>query len=376
VFFRACYQPNVEDFPNEADYTDKLAKALVEFMRVIGPLISNPAHMKTLVSCMNVIMSVSTLPLEDSGLAIDLAKKMMQEFQEKYGSGSMVKDIINEAKKKYIEYYQQEEELNDQLNTFALNYSMVYGGPNTIRAQVGYPSDVDYTELGGDEDLPLGEEFQSHINCFIQRHKRMPSEQYVLASKLIRQLAISAGNTQLSEKDRLDQEVLDIKCLQLLRGLIHNETVILPENWELDIKGNSKQLQRIENLQNALNEHEVVLMVLPHLSTQSDSLVREVLAFLVAMLYGGNEAVQGNFADYFLGTREEKFFFAIKNRMLMSTVATKEKRSLHAQHQAKVEEAIGQAKALRKAMKAGHVAAQEIMSPHGMGSNLLTVQHE
>ena len=34
---------------------------------------------------------------------------------------------------------------------------------------------------------------------------------------------------------------------------------------------------------------------------------------------------QGNFADYFLGTREEKFFFAIKNRMLMSTVATKEK---------------------------------------------------
>ena len=34
------------------------------------------------------------------------------------------------------------------------------------------------------------------------------------------------------------------------------------------------------------------------------------------------------------------------------------RRSLHAQHQAKVEEAVEQAKALRKAMKAGHVAAQ------------------
>ena len=38
--------------------------SLQEFMRVIGPLISNPTHMKTLVGCMNVIMSVSTLPLE------------------------------------------------------------------------------------------------------------------------------------------------------------------------------------------------------------------------------------------------------------------------------------------------------------------------
>ena len=33
-------------------------------MRVIGPLISSPGHLATLVSCMNVIMSVSTLPLE------------------------------------------------------------------------------------------------------------------------------------------------------------------------------------------------------------------------------------------------------------------------------------------------------------------------
>ena len=34
---------------------------------------------------------------------------------------------------------------------------------------------------------------------------------------------------------------------------------------------------------------------------------------------------QNSLIDYFLGTREEKFFFAIKNRMQLSAIATKEK---------------------------------------------------
>jgi hypothetical protein len=43
-----------------------------------------------------------------------------------------------------------------------------------------------------------------------------------------------------SEKERLEQEELDIKCLQLLRGLIHNEIVKLDDDWESDIKSCSK----------------------------------------------------------------------------------------------------------------------------------------
>ena len=50
-----------------------------------------------------------------------------------------------------------------------------------------------------------------------------------------------------------------------------------------------------------------------------------MLAFLAAMLLGGNEQVQQKMIDYFLGTREEKFFFAVKNRMQLSAIATKEK---------------------------------------------------
>ncbi|KAI0236297.1 hypothetical protein LSAT2_013121 [Lamellibrachia satsuma] len=110
---------------------------LQEFTRHVGPLVSNATHVKTLVSCMNVIMSVSTLPVE-----------VMQEFEQQYGNGSL-QDIRGDARKKYDEYYAQEQELNEQLNTFATNFSTVYGGANTVRAQIGYPSNKEYTELEG-----------------------------------------------------------------------------------------------------------------------------------------------------------------------------------------------------------------------------------
>ena len=43
---------------------------------------------------------------------------------------------------------------------------------------------------------------------------------------------ISTSMAGQVEKDRLDQETLDIKSLQLLRGLVHNEIVKLPDNWQ------------------------------------------------------------------------------------------------------------------------------------------------
>ena len=42
---------------------------------------------------------------------------------------------------KYEEYYSAEEELNNQLNVFAINYSMVYGGYNDVKTQLGFSSD-------------------------------------------------------------------------------------------------------------------------------------------------------------------------------------------------------------------------------------------
>ena len=53
-----------------------------------------------------------------------------------------------------------------------------------------------------------------------------------------------------------------------------------------------RKLKKIELAQNALNSHGALLKVLPHLSKTGDNIVREVLAFLAAMLFGGNNEVQ------------------------------------------------------------------------------------
>ena len=48
----------------------------------------------------------------------------------------------------------------------------------------------------------------------------------------------------------------------------------------------------IEDVQNALNEYGVVTSVLDHLARPQDNVVREVLAFLSALLFNGNDDVQ------------------------------------------------------------------------------------
>ena len=51
-------------------------------------------------------------------------------------------------------------------------------------------------------------------------------------AKLLFLSSISSSQMKPDEATRLQQEELDIKCLQLLRAIIHNEIVKLPENWE------------------------------------------------------------------------------------------------------------------------------------------------
>ena len=51
---------------------------------------------------------------------------------------------------------------------------------------------------------------------------------------------ISGTLTNLTEKEKLDRVELDVKCLQLLRGLIHNEIVKLPDEWEAEASKHRK----------------------------------------------------------------------------------------------------------------------------------------
>lgn len=351
IFCRSYYQIDTAMYPNEPQQMDVLATNFKNFLEEIAPLVSIERQMQNLISCMSVLFASATLSTED-----------MEEFQEKYGQGVTGQDVRSDARKGYEEYYQGEEDINTQLNVFAVNMKVAYGGLNDVQTQIGFPSKVPYSEVGGDEELPLGLEFQSHINSFVDYSAKNPLEKYKMAEKLIKQLAISTTLTNLTEKERIEQLELDLKCMQLLRGILHNEIIKLPEEFENDVKSCKKQLKVIEDAQNALNYYGSIDGTLEHLSRPNDDVVRELLAFLAALLFNGNEEVQGDMYGYFTGTREETFFFAFKDKFTLAQVAMRERRVLQAMHQAKIEETIAQAKALKKAMKNGAMATMAVKS--------------
>ncbi|XP_019647102.1 PREDICTED: uncharacterized protein LOC109487530 [Branchiostoma belcheri] len=182
-----------------------------------------------MVNCMTSILSVATLPV-----------RVMEEFQSTYGSGGQLQDIRSDARKEYERYYSSEEELNEQLNTFANNCMFAYCGENTVEVQIDFPSNREYNDNVASEELPLAEEFQDHLKCFIDTSKTAPEERYRMAEKLIEQLHISSNNYRSTLVERIQQEKMDIKCLQLLRAMIHNEERKLPANWEMYPKKNKK----------------------------------------------------------------------------------------------------------------------------------------
>ncbi|XP_065924754.1 inositol 1,4,5-trisphosphate receptor type 3 isoform X2 [Magallana gigas] len=359
IFCRSFYQPDASAFPEEPEQMDKLANSFKGFLEVVAPLVSIERQMKNLVACMTSLLSASTLPVD-----------IMEEFHEKYGGAVGAHDIRSDARKEYESYYEMEEEINRQLNVFSVNMRVAYGGPNTVEAQIDYNSNAVYSEVGGDEELPLGPEFQDHLRCFVDTSKKDPVDRYRMSEKLIRQLEISHKLTHLSEKEKLEQVELDVKCLKLLRALIYNEAVKLPADWETETYTHRKKLKAISDVQDTLNHFDVIASVIEHLNCPQDDVVRETLAFLCMLLYNGNENVQSKMFEYFTGTREESFFFTLKIRMQMSAIATRERRLLHAMYQSKVEEAVQQAKALQKAMASGKMAQTEILKANRLGSML------
>ena len=48
---------------------------------------------------------------------------------------------------------------------------------------------LEYSEVGGDEELPLGAEFQAHINSFINPNAKSSLEKYKMTQKIIKQMA-------------------------------------------------------------------------------------------------------------------------------------------------------------------------------------------
>uniref|UniRef100_A0A1I8FRN7 GRIP domain-containing protein n=1 Tax=Macrostomum lignano TaxID=282301 RepID=A0A1I8FRN7_9PLAT len=155
-----------------------------------------------------------------------------------------------------------------------------------------------------DDELPLGKEFQQHMACFIDTN---------MATRIRLELR--------NEKERIEQEILDVKCLQLLRGAVHNEIV---SSQTINVPKSAEPARPYRPGADAVNGHQAMLKVLPNLVKPSDNIAREVLNFLAAMLYNGNADVQESMYEYFNSTREEKFFFTMHDRISMSSNSLRE----------------------------------------------------
>ncbi|XP_062518427.1 inositol 1,4,5-trisphosphate receptor type 1-like isoform X2 [Corticium candelabrum] len=324
VFYTEYYRPEDESHRMEIQISKALTQNLLQISDEISRFVADENQFRLLHSTVTAMLNQESLQFSD---------EMITKFQQ-LSVDSQV-DVRSEAMKRYEREFHNEEKRNDCLNQFVVNFQKAYEGKNTVRAQLEFPSDEEYCECGGDEDLPLGKEFQDHVACFTNRSGGVETH----GAKLVEQLHISYSNPDLgrmSEAERLQQEQTSIASLQVLRAIIHNQIKQLPDDESGHSKAYVKGLKRVRLVQDALNAFEAPLKIIPLLSDSNDNIVRETLALLATMLFAGNRSVQAGFEHYFLHTREEMFFIDVQGRLRRSIVATRERRALLAQHRAKV----------------------------------------
>jgi hypothetical protein len=198
--------------------------------------------------------------------------------------------------KEYLKMYSEQIKLNARLNDFATRVRVAYGGLNNIATQLPntgfHEGETAYCEPEGDDEyLPLGPGFQTFVDLFV--YYKSPSHKVAVGLRmddlrsLVRCLEASRKwSPTLDAKDHDLQEVLDIRVLQILRAIVHNEI----------------KLERdVEQTQSVIAQAQAVLPVASMLSVKTDDVVREALALLVVLLADGNKQSQASFLHHFLG---------------------------------------------------------------------------
>eukprot|EP00045_Choanoeca_perplexa_P018056 m.276491 g.276491 ORF g.276491 m.276491 type:complete len:2614 (+) comp17698_c0_seq3:125-7966(+) len=229
--------------------------------------------------------------------------------------------------KDYLRSYAEQIKLNKRLNDFATRVRVAYGGLNNIATQLPHSEFADANEVAycepveDDEYLPLGPGFQTFVDLFVKY--KSPNNKVAVGLRfddirsLVRCLEASRKwSPTLDAKDHDLQEVLDIRVLQILRAIVHNEI---------------KLEREVEATQNAIAQAQAVLPVASMLSVKTDDVVREALALLVVLLADGNKQSQESFLAHFLNTREETFFDDIQLRVNRSIESRVERRALEQQ---------------------------------------------
>ena len=71
-----------------------------------------------------------------------------------------------------------------------------------------------FLEVDGDEELPLGKEFQDFVRMFA-KSSGQSGQKLENSAKLMRYLCISLNRMHDNEKEKLEMEHLDLKCLRV-----------------------------------------------------------------------------------------------------------------------------------------------------------------
>ncbi|EGD81749.1 hypothetical protein PTSG_02461 [Salpingoeca rosetta] len=228
------------------------------------------------------------------------------------------------AKQRYDARFSKQNEINELLNMYVEAVRKSYCGRNDLRVQLPHadyepPEPKPYCENEDeDEPLPLGPDFQAFVNLFIEYEvdgrvwvaKRPRDDLTTLVESL---KASRRYYATLETKDQEVQEKLDIRCLQALRCILHNQI---------------KCEKEFESFQNDIASRGTVLPVADMLSVPSDDVVREALCLLIVLLEGGNKTAQDSFYEHFIGTREETFFQDVQARIRRSIESMRELRAL------------------------------------------------
>eukprot|EP00040_Diaphanoeca_grandis_P002750 m.22601 g.22601 ORF g.22601 m.22601 type:complete len:2904 (-) comp13869_c0_seq1:198-8909(-) len=241
-------------------------------------------------------------------LGTEGGKRLLQAL-EKVSQKALKADIgvIEGDDEAFARMYKEETTRNKSFNQFVQELETAYRSSNTIEAQLGghKPNHgksvpvVDVTEEycerpEEDEALPLGPEFQHLIKVFY--HGSIGHGHFVRDHLNI--LVRLWDDTHTHEatytaQERMDLHGVNVKFLQVVRGIIHNA---------------DKLEYPTSALQAEVANAGTILPTTRLLESHRHDVRRECLALIKIVLKDGLADAQHEFARHFLSTREETFF--------------------------------------------------------------------
>jgi inositol 1,4,5-triphosphate receptor type 1 len=311
----------------------QVASALLTSVPVLLPYLKSKTEILLL---REAVLVVTSLPEVDHYLNIPgQLREAVNVFIEEASSTK------SNPIKQFESVYSQELKLNVDFNNYVQAFEQACNGQNTVQHQIGVAKKPicglpysDFEDSGmkvkGPLYLPLGQPFQNFVSCFAVRENNTPRV-FPETKHLVHLLDISFTKLDdLTEAEQARQDILVIKCLQVLRAAVHNEIMrVDPEVKENHPKRYTLMVGNVIRVQDAIQAvgGNTVAKILPMLNHQNSAIVTEVFAFLSVLLHEGNRKVQKG-CEFLCNRREGRFLSGVARNLDLSVAITRENRIL------------------------------------------------